>query len=161
MPIQRALGTLWCIESDTFKFRITLQDRPLTRRGVLSTACSVSDPLGFLAPVVLTGKQILQQMCADRADWDDPLPEGLRVRWEQWREDMDGLTSLSIPRCVKPDGFGKVAETEIHHFSDASSSGYGQCSYIRMVNEAGHVHCALLMGKARVVPLKPITIPRL
>ena len=39
--------------------------------------------------------------------------------------------------------------------------GYGQCSYIRLVNDHGAVHCALLMGKAMVVPLQPVTIPRL
>ncbi|PIK41868.1 hypothetical protein BSL78_21265 [Apostichopus japonicus] len=31
--IERALGVYWCVESDTFQFRISLQDKPLTRRG--------------------------------------------------------------------------------------------------------------------------------
>ena len=35
--IERTLGIMWCAESDTFQFRIVIQDRPLTRRGVLST----------------------------------------------------------------------------------------------------------------------------
>ena len=64
-------------------------------------------------------------------------------------------------RCYKPKQFGKVAKMEIHHFSDASSTGYGQVSYMRIVNELGHVHCSFLLGKARVAPLKVITIPRL
>ena len=64
-------------------------------------------------------------------------------------------------RCYKPKQFGKVAKMEIHHFSDASSTGYGQVSYMRIVNELGHVHCSFLLGKARVAPLKFITIPRL
>ncbi|XP_014673542.1 PREDICTED: uncharacterized protein LOC106813826 [Priapulus caudatus] len=50
---------------------------------------------------------------------------------------------------------------QIHHFSDASSTGYGQCSYLRMTNKEGSVHCTLLMGKSRVAPLKTVTIPRL
>ena len=54
LPIERALGVQWCVESDTFQFRIVLQDKPLTRRGILSTISSVYDPLGFLAPVILT-----------------------------------------------------------------------------------------------------------
>ncbi|PIK44961.1 hypothetical protein BSL78_18184 [Apostichopus japonicus] len=64
--IERALGVYWCVESDTFQFRISLQDKPLTRRGILSIVSSVYDPLGFLAPVVLVGKQILQEMCSLR-----------------------------------------------------------------------------------------------
>ena len=47
LPVERALGIQWCVESDTFQFRIVLGDRPLTRRGILSTINSVYDPLGF------------------------------------------------------------------------------------------------------------------
>ncbi|XP_053381691.1 uncharacterized protein LOC123540987 [Mercenaria mercenaria] len=39
--------------------------------------------------------------------------------------------------------------------------GYGQCSYLRLIDNKGQVNCSLLMSKARVAPLKPITIPRL
>ncbi|KAK3734389.1 hypothetical protein QZH41_006200 [Actinostola sp. cb2023] len=63
LPIERTLGIMWCIETDCFQFRIVVQDRPLTRRGILSTVCSVFDPLGFVAPLVLVGKQILQELC--------------------------------------------------------------------------------------------------
>ena len=69
LPIERALGVSWCNQSDTFQFRINMQDRPLTRRGILSTVSSLYDPLEFIAQVILAGKLILQQMCADRADW--------------------------------------------------------------------------------------------
>ena len=161
LPIERALGILWCIESDTFQFKIALKERPLTRRGILSSVGCLYDPLGLIAPVVLLGKQILQQMCADKADWDDPLPEHLRITWQKWRESLDSLSTLRVSRCVKPEDFGKVSQIELHHFSDASSVGYGQCSYVRLVDCENKVHCALLMGKSRVVPLEPITIPRL
>ena len=50
---------------------------------------------------------------------------------------------------------------EFHHFSDASETGYGQCSYIRLMNDRQEVYCSLVMAKARVTPLKMVTIPRL
>ena len=50
---------------------------------------------------------------------------------------------------------------ELHHFSDASQSGYGQCSYLRLMDKKKRVHCSLVIGKARVAPLKLVTIPRL
>ena len=50
---------------------------------------------------------------------------------------------------------------ELHNFSDASTEGYGQCSYLRLVDKDNQVHCSLVMGKARVTHLKPVTIPRL
>ena len=84
LPVGRALGVLWNIDSDYFSFAVKLQDRPLTRRGLLSTVSSVYDPFGFLSPATLLGKQMLQQMCADQIDWDDPIPEGLKSKWTQW-----------------------------------------------------------------------------
>ena len=69
LPVQRSLGTFWWIESDTLGFRIELKDKPATRRGILSTICSVYDPLGIVAPVILVGKQILQDLCSQNVDW--------------------------------------------------------------------------------------------
>ncbi|WAQ94116.1 hypothetical protein MAR_006587 [Mya arenaria] len=61
---------------------------------------------------------------------------------------------------LAPQEFGKPLSIELHHFSDASTTGYGQCSYIRFINENA-VHCSLVMAKARVAPHKMISIPRL
>ena len=54
-----------------------------------------------------------------------------------------------------------MTKRELHHFSDASNKGYGQCSYLRLIDERGQIHCSFVIGKSRVTPLKPVTIPRL
>lgn len=161
LPFERALGIIWCIEKDVFKFRIELRDSPMTRRGMLSTISSIYDPLGFLAPVLLEGKRVLQDLCRENAKWDDPIPEQLNVRWRRWRSNLISLDKFEVPRCMKPNQFGPIEKIEMHHFSDASENGYGQCSYLKMINRTGNIHCSLVMGKARVTPLKHVTIPRL
>ena len=52
---------------------------------------------------------------------------------------------------------------EVHYFSDASVDVYGQCCYLRLINELDQVHCSFIVGKARVtpLPLKHKTVPRL
>ena len=159
--IERPLGIVWCVATDCFQFRIVLQDPPLTRRGVLSTVSPIYDPLGLVAPLILVGKQILQDLCRERADWDNPIPDEPCQRWEQWRRELHELENLKIQRCFKPGNLGEIKRVEMHHFSDASQKGYGQCSYARLIDEHNKIHCALVMGKARVTPLKPVTIPRL
>ena len=79
LPIERALGVIWCTESDTFNFRIELKDKPCTRRGILSTISPIYDPLGFIAPVVLVGKKILQDICHSKC-WDEPVDDATRRR---------------------------------------------------------------------------------
>lgn len=161
LSVERALGIHWCTSTDTFQFKLSLNDKQLSRRGLLSSVGSLYDPLGFICPVVLVAKQLLQQLCADNLGWDDSLPDNVKVKWESWYKGLACLESLRIDRCLKPKDFGDVASVELHHFSDASTFGYGQCSYIRFVGKNGSVHCSFVMGKSRVVPLKPITIPRL
>ena len=113
-----------------------------------------------MAPFVLTGKQILQEMCRDGASWDELLSEELRPRWERWRDVLPELVNVKIPRCFQPEKFGRLKKRELHHFSDASTTGYGQCSYMRLIDDENNVHCSLVMGKARVTPLRVITVPR-
>lgn len=63
LPMERALGLNSCMESDTFRFRITIRARPFTRRGLLSVVGSVYDPLGVLAPVVILWR-LFSRNCA-------------------------------------------------------------------------------------------------
>ena len=66
-----------------------------------------------------------------------------------------------MQRCFKPANFGEISSISLHHFSDASELGYGQCRYIRMISKKGQIHCCLLLGKAKVIPKKFGCIPRL
>ena len=62
LPEERALGVLWNVETDTLGFKVNLKEKPLTRRGVLSIFSSIYDPLGFGAPFLLKGKEIIQKL---------------------------------------------------------------------------------------------------
>lgn len=155
------LGIQWSIESDTFSFNIDKRDQPSTRRGILSAVSSLYDPLGLVAPFILSGKCILQELCRMGVGWDDQLPDSLHARWEQWKRDLHRLKEIAIPRCYHPPDFGNIVRVELHHFSDASNIGYGACSYLRYKNGKDEVHCSLVLAKARVAPTKLMSIPRL
>lgn len=114
-----------------------------------------------MAPFVLHGKQILQKMCRDKIGWDEELPDSLRPQCESWVRDLPDLSDNEVRRCYFPSNFGNVKVYELHQFCDASTSGYGVCTYLRAVNESNDVHCSLVMGKSRVSPTKVTMILRL
>ena len=74
---------------------------------------------------------------------------------------MKGFQDIPVSRCIKPRMFGKIVETSLNHFLDAPEKEYGQCSYIRLVNDKGKIHCSFLVGKSRVTPKKFLSTPRL
>ncbi|KAL2077938.1 hypothetical protein ACEWY4_025623 [Coilia grayii] len=160
LPVERALGVRWCVQSDVFKFCISIPERPLTRRGILSTVSSFYDPLGFLAPVIFTAKRILQDLCQRGIGWDDPAPSAVAQEWRDWVEELHLLDNISIRRCLKPPDFGELATAQLHHFADASEKGYGVVTYL-LYNSALQMHTSFIMGKSRVAPLKLVTIPRM
>ena len=161
VPIERVLGVEWCIKSDTFKFKIVWKDRPLNRRGILSTVSSIYDPLGMLSPLVLTAKRILRDLCRRGVGWDDPIPETVSKEWLKWVQGLHLLDNFELPRCLKPLEFGDVITAQLHHFCDASEEGYGTVTYLLLQIEHLQMHSAFIMGKARVAPLKTVTIPRM
>ncbi|XP_015761143.1 PREDICTED: uncharacterized protein LOC107340307 [Acropora digitifera] len=145
LSIERVLGVQWFVGVDSFGYSIVLKDQLLARRGVLSTVASIYDPLGFLAPWVLKAKKILQEVCQKGVSWDSPLPDEVRPRWEQWKADLLKLQKLRISRCFIPKTMGKRRSYELHHFADASTFGYGNCSYLRIKDENNQVNVALVI----------------
>ncbi|KAL9975992.1 hypothetical protein ACROYT_G013221 [Oculina patagonica] len=160
LPIERALAVLWNIETDVFQFKVLKPDKPATKRGILSTISSLYDPVGFVCPVVLEAKKIIQRLWKLQLDWDDPVPEFELAHWERWKSELSALSQVQIPRCYLQLQ-GEVKEISLHQYSDASDEGYGMCSYLRFVYEDGSIQCSFLVGKSKTMPVRAISIPRL
>ena len=161
LPMQRTLGLHWDMESDKFMFKVALKDRPNIRRGILSLTSSVYDPLGFVAPVVLPAKKLLQDLCREKRGWDHPVSDGDGERWEKWKSQLANLSLITVDRCVRPACFGDLKTAQLHNFADASQVAYGAVSYLRLVDVEERIHCAFLIGKSRLASLRPMTVPRL
>ncbi|XP_076294567.1 uncharacterized protein LOC143215872 [Lasioglossum baleicum] len=156
----RALGLAWKTEPDAFVFSF---QAPATahqsKRGVLSTISQIFDPLGWLAPITVQGKLLMQELWAQKTSWDDDLPTEFSRRWERFCTDLIDIREFAIDRWIgelEPDH-----GVEIHGFSDASTRAMGIVIYIRVRNDDESVRVTLLSAKSRVAPIKPMTIPRL
>ena len=122
LPIERAIGQQWNIDTDTFSVETSLlSGRPGndTRRGCLSILSSIFDPLGMIGPVLLPAKKVLQRTWRLKLHWDEELSEDLLKDWNKWKEDLTLLNHVSVRRCYFPGGCPLNATFQLHHFSDA------------------------------------------
>lgn len=74
------LGLNWNPEDDILSLEVKLlTDRFVsiknTKRGVLSVAAMMFDPIGAAAPFIVIKKHSLQE------NWDQELPDDLKERW--------------------------------------------------------------------------------
>ena len=161
LPVERALGVLWDLERDRLAVRVHVPTRPMTKRGLLGVVSSVYDPLGLVSPITIRAKMIFQEECRRKEGWDTPLLDQNRRGWEAWLQELPELTTFQVPRCHKRVDIGRPVSTQLHHFCDASQKAYGVASYLRTSFPGGDTHCSLVLGKAKLAPLKQLTIPRL
>nr|XP_012215649.1 PREDICTED: uncharacterized protein LOC105668053 [Linepithema humile] len=158
--IQKILGLTWQPRDDFFQFTVT-DDRneSTTKRSVLSCVAKLYDPLGWVAPVVITAKVLMQELWLARLEWDDPLPTDIQTRWVDYREQLTQLFEIRIPRWV-----GRHHENlgvEIHGFADASTRAYAAAVYLRVIHSFSEIRTHLLVARTKVAPIKTISIPRL
>ncbi|PIK37336.1 hypothetical protein BSL78_25835 [Apostichopus japonicus] len=108
LPTERTLGVLWNAETDVFQFKSRIKEVKATRRTILSVVSSIYDPLGFIAPLLVPAKSILQETCKLEVGWDDEPGEEVLKKWELWKTNIQDLEGINIPRCYVPEQFGKV-----------------------------------------------------
>ena len=123
----------WDVHKDCFRFDVTIKQKPITRRGILSAVSSVFDILGFIAPVTIKAKMLLQSLCRQRLGWDEAIPEESVKLWKTWTEELTGLSDLEINRCFKPFG-GDVATKNSNLLSCRC---FSECVWRGFVRENG------------------------
>ncbi|XP_018358679.1 PREDICTED: uncharacterized protein LOC108758300 [Trachymyrmex cornetzi] len=154
-----SLGLSWHPTTDTFRFiHHPTQTETVTKRIILSTIARLFDPLGFLSPIIIRAKILMQEVWTLRLDWDDAVPATTTNRWLSLVNDLQNLSTLSFPRWI---GLSSNQLLEIHGFSDASPHAYAAVVYSRLTSANGEVSTRLICSKTKVTPLKRMTIPRL
>lgn len=163
----RVLGVRWNASDDSFVFHYDFLQMPKrvidgtqtpTKREVLKIAMSVFDPIGFLSPITISSRTLLQQLWKSGVGWDDEISSDLSKKWVCWLKLLETLDNLNIRRCYLRKG-GKYGNIQLHTFCDASESAYSAVCYLRV--ESINVEIAFVASKARVAPIKVITIPKL
>ncbi|XP_055604271.1 uncharacterized protein LOC129752524 [Uranotaenia lowii] len=167
---ERVLGMTWFPKTDEFGYTVALREdlmqlitgeKPLTKRSILKFVMSLFDPLGFMAHFLIQGKLILQTLWRKAIMWDEVVPTDVEVAWERWIKVFKNIGQVRIPRCYFPDyDVESYRSIQLHVFVDGSENAYSAVAYFRIIDR-DQVRCSLITSKAKVAPLKPMSIPRI
>ena len=103
-----ALGLLWMSTSDMLSVKgpglsSTSDDASWTKRMVLSELARLFDPMGWVAPVLVRGKILMQNLWLAGVDWDERIPPPLTNSWKSFRQDLQSLDNVRVPRWISYD----------------------------------------------------------
>ncbi|XP_039311334.1 uncharacterized protein LOC113006065 [Solenopsis invicta] len=156
----KVLGISWSPILDRFHFRIQILEFPvISKRSVLSAISRFFDPLGWIAPVVITAKIFMQELWLRKVDWDSPLSSDLEERWTEYSHSLTDLKEISIPRWTNQSN--SDLGIELHGFADASTRAYAAVVYIRIIHTRSSFGVTLVACKSKVAPIKTISVPKL
>ena len=156
----KTLGILWDPKKDVFLFKVSLNRKQEynSKRTVLSMLSQLFDPLGWITPVTIVGKILIQMLWKEKLDWDDKLTPHLENIWNKFIDNLKELELVEIPRYIL---INSAIKYELHGFSDASEKAYAAAVYVRSITSDGGIQVGLIASKSKVSPLKNLTLPRL
>ena len=159
----RVLGVMWNTVNDTFfhqKLATIQEDKTdYTLRKLLSLIACLFDPLGIIAPLLITLKIILQDAWKEGLAWNDLLSDEKQKAIKIWIQQYLNVPEIAMPRCfVSPNEPSPI--NHLHCFCDASQLAYGAVIYIRS-QSANAISTGFVIARAKVAPLKQISIPKL
>ncbi len=160
VPVQRTLGVNWNLLTDTFTFQVSCDTKPLCC-GVLSTVNGLYDTFGFTAPVVIPGKALIRELTTEICDWDAPLPPEKMGPWLQWKDSLQELQHLQIPRHYTKGFFLKLHRESFTSFLRWFCLAIAAVAYLRSSSPDVNCKIIFILGKAKLAPRPELTIPRL
>ncbi|KAK2575356.1 hypothetical protein KPH14_000829 [Odynerus spinipes] len=81
----------------------------------------IFDPLGLVGPATIQAKIVMQRLWQLEICWDESLPQDIHTCWMEFRNELDQLDQIRIPRRILISNAQRI---ELHGFCDASEKAY-------------------------------------
>ncbi|XP_063371441.1 uncharacterized protein LOC134659686 isoform X1 [Cydia amplana] len=123
---ERTLGLKWNHKRDTLGFNVNFRNTPEdvingqklpTKRQVTSSAMSIFDPIGYVSPISVLGKALMQEVWRTGIDWDSPIPVSLAPAWRSFIDNFTRLVRATASVLVAAEAFKALSlpkKTEIN-----------------------------------------------
>ena len=128
-----------------------------TRRNLLGKVAGIYDPIGLVTPITSRLKLDLHDLCLEKLDWDDKIPDSYLEQWITNLDDIQALKEIRFRRTIIPPDAASL-NVELIASSDASKFLAVASVHTRVPLTSGGFHCQLYSAKSKIVRYS--TIPR-
>lgn len=94
------LGLRWLPESDELMFKFqpppVIEFAEMTKRKLLSQIAKLFDPNGYIGPLIVVAKILMQKLWQLRVKWDDPVPVNVYTQWEQIQQQLQMVMDIRL-----------------------------------------------------------------
>ena len=136
----------------------------LTKRIVWRVVLGQFDLLGLASVFFIRLKLLMRDLSGEdgqKIGWDDELEDVVRQRFVTLLSYLKEVKNLNFPRSIKPENVDKDYLPDLICFGDGSKQAFCSLAYVRWKLLDGSFTCFLLTGKARVAPLRKLSVPRI
>lgn len=155
----KILGLRWYPSEDVFCFHVVPDERPCTKRNILSSVARLFDVLGLVAPIIVYAKLLIKELWLLKIDWDEMPPDYIIRQWQQFQTELPLISNLKFPRHL---GVVESCTLTIIGFADASEKAYGGVVYVHVtIPNSDDVSIHLVCAKSKVAPLQTVSLARL
>ena len=156
----KALGLIWDSRHDTMATQVEVTPTYCsTKRGVASDVAKTFDVMGWLSPVILCMKLVYRKLWKLGMDWDQEVPNEIKMEHKEWRDNLGLLAAIRLPRYYFSGS--NPQNITLQGFSDASKDAFAAVVYIHATYASGPPSSTLVLSKTKVAPLDGRSIPEL
>ena len=138
---------MWDYDQDVLFIKVPkFEIISVTKLTLLSDIAKIYDILGFLGPLVVLGRLLVQEAWENNWNWDTILPVDFTERWRKIVIRIQAALTVPIPRWL---GFQSLSDISVHIFTDASEKALGVVAYL--VNSE---RSKFFSSKPKVCPVK-------
>lgn len=130
----------------------------INKHKILSEVEKVFDPLGFLGPITVRGKVLLQKFWKIKKTWDEEVPPEIKEDFLKYINNLSKLSDFTVPRNYV--NFFDAYSIKLFGFCDAYKEVCAAVIYA--LDPRNKDSLSTLVGtKTKIAPIKELEIPRL